>query len=233
MTASSPTSRKSGPIDELMERASRALADTDYFEAEGLAADALRKAHRLEDYERMARILLPLQEARRQKRLIAQDAAAIFTLSDPDELAAARPEPGCWLIEPPLVGASGRDFRDRADKQRVPAIVIVREPAKEREPRRGWWPIVMLGPVVVRTAVPPPEKLDVEWFIEASEKLGEEAIAAVDPQAPPESRVDKLMERLETVRDHEELHQELQRACHDAAHARAAERERTDSSSDR
>lgn len=61
-------------IDTLMEQASKALVHRRYFEAERLALQALRKAHALLDYERMARILLPLQEARRQKRDLAIDA---------------------------------------------------------------------------------------------------------------------------------------------------------------
>jgi len=230
MTAPAATTRTGGAIDDQMERASRALAETRYFEAERLAADALRKAHRLEDYERMARILLPLQEARRQKRILAADAGRIFTLRSIEELEAAKPEPGCWLLEPPLVGANGREFRERAEQKQIPIIIVVREPAKQAEPRRGWWPIVMLGPVVVRTYVAPPDTLDIKWFHEACEDLGDQAIAVVPTDAAAESRVDKLLDRLEAVRDHEGLHQALEKACHEAARERAEERERTNRS---
>src|SRR5689334_10244420 len=60
-------------IDRMMERASTALEAMRYFEAERLASTALRRAHAAADFERMARILLPLQEARRQKRQLAVD----------------------------------------------------------------------------------------------------------------------------------------------------------------
>ncbi|MFN3311207.1 MAG: ABC transporter permease, partial [Thermomonas sp.] len=43
----------------------------DYFAAERLCLEALELAHKACDYERMARICLPLQEARRQKRDLA------------------------------------------------------------------------------------------------------------------------------------------------------------------
>lgn len=163
-----------------MEQASIALVERRYFEAERLALTALRKAHVSRDYERMARIAMPLQEARRQKRDLAYDAAMAKPAPAPSattkvtkSTAKKVPEseagggvfvvtgeipsgkalvPGCYLVSPPRVGLDGRMLRESADKREVPVIVTVREP----ESRDGLWPLVALGPVTIRTKVEPP-----------------------------------------------------------------------------
>lgn len=60
-------------IDLLMEHASQALVATRYFEAERLAMEAMAAARSVSAFERMARICMPLQEARRQRVSIALD----------------------------------------------------------------------------------------------------------------------------------------------------------------
>ena len=55
-------------IDAKMEHASEALARCEYFLCERLAGEALGAAREKNDFERLARICLPLQEARRQIR---------------------------------------------------------------------------------------------------------------------------------------------------------------------
>jgi len=253
-------------IDSLMERASRALIGRDYFAAERLCLEALEIAHKACDYERMARICLPLQEARRQKRDLAADAAArgaIFPVDD--ELPAPGTlRPGCYLVRPPRVGLDGRMLRELADRREVPVIVVVREPRT----RAGLWPIVALGPVTIRAQVPPPPPPSpsasgsnspaaarrgskvrrvnapardpqpeahspadndrilprVEWFLDAAERLGDAALAGLNPARPVLGRVEDLLVRLAAHPDHEKLHQALEAACRDAA--RLPERER-------
>ncbi len=214
-------SKQAQRIDDLMERASEALVGTKYFECERCAAEALRLAHAARDYERMARILMPLQEARRQKRLAAVDAGRVHVLDSFEEAEQVKIKAGCWLIQPPLVGAHGRDLRDRADRAEIPALVIVREPTTAL----GECPIVMIGPVTVRTKVAPPEQTppSAEWMLEASEALGDAAIEHVDATALAAVRVDKLIDRLGTVPEHEKLHQALEAACHEAMAEAAAE----------
>ncbi len=141
--------RTAEKIDQLMERASAALATGAYFECETLTSEALELAHLAKDWDRMARILMPLEEARRQKRLTAADTGKIHRIDSVDELLAMDSiESGCWLLEPLIVGAHGREFRARADAQGVAVIVIVREP----ETQLGDWPLAMLGPVVVHSS---------------------------------------------------------------------------------
>lgn len=267
-----------------MEQASEHLVHRRYFEAEQMCVQSLRKALMLRDFDRVARIVLPLQEARRQKRDLAVDAGRTFLvtgeLPGEDELAA-----GCYLVAPPRVGVDGRLLREAADRRHVPILVIVREPVT----RDGLWPIVAVGPVTIRTKFAPPappsaraarerrgaprrargsgqlpagkskrsrsagaatggegvEALPVavagtatipaagaaggehpdaapimpttRWFIEASEALGDAAIAGIPASAPPVVRVDLLAEFLEAHPNHEKLHQRLEEAARAAA----------------
>lgn len=218
-------------IDRMMERASTALEAMRYFEAERLASTALRRAHAAADFERMARILLPLQEARRQKRQLAVDSGERFLVSTPwrgDMM------PGCYLFQPPQIGADARAFREGADGDQVPVFVLTREPLT----RDGKWPVVAVGGTVsVRTRVAPPWPLErvetrvtkdsvdgvtfgpppVAWFESASETLGDSAIARLKPEEPAAWRVDDLMEYLDAHPAHEKLHQRLADECRKAA----------------
>lgn len=199
---------KQQKIDEKMERASAALEATRYFECERLCAEALRSAHSLHDFDRMARILLPLEEARRQKRLAALDADRFEVLKSisPD----LKLKPGCYMLEPPdCVGVDGRAMREMANAQEVPALIVVREPLT----KAGLWPLVSVGPVTVRVRTKPSKGLTPEWFADALEALGDVSLEAVDWTAPAEIVVGELAQRLETTPDHDLMHQRLGDAC--------------------
>jgi len=217
---------KSEKIDELMEQASAALAKTEYFECERLALEALNTAFEAGDFERMARIVLPLQEARRQKRLEALECSTVIRLNEADQELLQEDEQveaGCYLFEPLLVGADGRDLRERANQQGVPVLVVVREPRTSV----GEWPIVMIGPQTVRTKVRPPGRKDedevtVEWMQNASEALGDAAIMRVDTSRDASDQVGQLLDFLGTCPEHEKLHQALEAACRAAMKEAAA-----------
>ncbi|HZW10475.1 MAG TPA: hypothetical protein VFF69_11280 [Phycisphaerales bacterium] len=211
-------------VDELMERASRALVETQYFEAERLGMRALSAAREALDFERMARICLPLQEARRQRREQALDAGPVARVRSLHDLP--RPlRPGCYLVQPPLIGRDGRRIRETAERKAVPACVLTREPLT----RSGKWPVVAVGAMVARTQVDPPwpvERVEgspskdddprvppSEWFAAASEALGDAAIARVLPTDHPHHRVDDLLDSLDAHPEHEKLHQALAAAC--------------------
>lgn len=227
-------------IDQLMERASHLLERRKYFDAERHCIEALDLAHRGSDFERMARILLPLQEARRQKRDMAVDAGEVFIVDE----AVPKPgdlRPGMYLVQPPRVGLDGRMLREMADRQEVPIVVVTREPAT----RDGMWPVVSLGPMVVRTRVKPAEarkpakaakpgkgkkkksestngdhgviRPSAEWFLEANEALGDAAIAgAMESTKSTMARLEELYLRLQSHPDHEKLHQALADTCREA-----------------
>jgi len=220
------------PIDALMERASAALAETRYFDAATDALNALHRARRDNDFERMSRICLPLQEARRQIRQAATEAALaapgtarlISHASD-----VPRPlEPGCYLIQPPMIGADARVLRETAFRSRTVVSVLAREPLTKKK----LWPIVGVGEISVRVQIDPPvplERVDgritkddfqadipLAWFEHAGEALGDSAIAKIDDELHPHWRVDELMEALDAVPEHEKLHQALADACRSA-----------------
>jgi len=219
-------------LDALMDRASVALVRTDYFQAVELCTTALRRALTQFDYERASRICLPLQEARRQVRQLAADAGAggaRFVVSRESELPKPL-APGCYLVQPPLIGAEGRQLLETLSASRIPAIVVTREPMT----RDGRWPLVAVGASIVRTKVDPPAGVraqagcvtrdawdgppDVAWFEHAGEALGDAAIASVRSTEHAEL-VRELAGLLEASPDHEKLHQRLSEACRAAAAA--------------
>jgi hypothetical protein len=224
-----PGAEPQHPLDKLMDRASAALAAAKYFEAERLASQALFKAFRLSDFERMARIVLPLQEARRQKRQIAEDTGSVFILSSLAALDQS-PMPGMFLFQPPLIGADARGFREVADSQHIPVFTLTREPMS----RDGLWPVVTVGDVSIRTKVAPPYTVarletgptrddsarfgppPVEWFTRASEALGDAAIAKLNPADPAAWRVEDMLLATEAHPAHEKLHQALAACCREA-----------------
>ncbi|MFT5424934.1 MAG: hypothetical protein ACI89L_002737 [Phycisphaerales bacterium] len=218
-------------IDGLMEQASISLAETRYFDAADHAAEAMKLARRAADFERMARICMPLQEARRQVRLQAEDAGVVCVAKSEGELPGEVLS-GCYLFQPPLLGIDGRRLREIAHDEGVPVFVITREPMT----RDGRWPIVAVGQVVVRAKVAPPEGVQrvetgmrkdnfegttvpLEWIQMCGEALGDAAIADAEEVAgddPAAFLVDDLVERLDAVVDHERLHQRLEAACRQA-----------------
>lgn len=221
-------------LDSLMERASAALVATEYFLAEQLCTRALKRAHAHRDYESMARICLPLQEARRQKLQLAVDARAVTVFDDAGARLGPK-HPGLYLAQPPMTGADARAHRELADRRKVPVVVLAREPLT----RSGRWPIVAVTDgldgrgISIRVQVDPPAgvtpdeqsptrdrltaAIDVAWFIAALERLGDEAIGKLNVQDPAAHRVDDLLEFLDAWPYHEKLHQRLADACRDAA----------------
>ena len=231
----------SGAIDQLMERASSALVATNYFEAETLCLKALTRCAAANDFERMARICLPLQEARRQKREEAVDAGRTCIIQSLP--ARGGPiEPGCYLLEPPLIGIEAVTLREMADRKKVPALVLCREPRTSA----GKWPMVGVSgtdreSLVVRVQVTPPPEFDVpdargqqgprvgpdaSWFVKTQEALGDAAIAKIKADLPPDWRALDLFEMLRAVPDHEKLVQALMGACELAARSPLSEKPR-------
>jgi hypothetical protein len=126
--------------------------------AERLSWEALVRAHDASDFERMARIALPLLEARRQKRQMAVElsggSAGTVPIIDAAEFVDAEPEVGgCLLFQPPLIGADARNYRIAADAADVPVFILTREPMT----RDGLWPVVSVGEVSLRTKLAPPQ----------------------------------------------------------------------------
>ena len=210
-----------------MERASRALLATRYFDSESMCLRALAAAHQRRDYGLMARILMPLLESRRLRRQAARDAGVCHVIRQLPRVV----KPGFQLIVPPLAGIAARALRLRAQRAGVPVVVLAREPRTAA----GLCPVVGVGapslsrwPVVARTRVTAPTSSDncrygtppsLEWFEAAGESLGDAAIASVGAALHPAHRVDELMLLLDAHPDHEKLHQRLADACREAVGA--------------
>ncbi len=214
-------------IDEIMEQASQSLAMTKAIDAEFLCLRALDLAVRASDWERAARIVLPLQESRRLRRQNATDTGSV-RLIDTQAQIRIKPETGCFLFQPPLIAADARAYRESWLRRGVQLFVLTREPMT----KAGLWPISAVGALSIRVKVQPPEgvvaresgmtrdeitrAIPVSWFEAAAEALGDAAIASVDPKEPGAHRVLDLIDRLDAFPEHEKLHQALEKACHEA-----------------
>lgn len=198
-------------IDQLMEQAEQALRSGRWFEAERLAHKALSTARRSENWEAMARITLPLQESRRLRVGGAVDTGRI-TIVDTAVHDSDIVKPGCYLVQPPLVGADARRLRLTALRQEACIAVLCREPLT----RIKLCPLVAVGSITIRARVQPPKspkKPTMEWFIAGMEALGDAAIASLDTGLDLDRQIDYLMACLDSIRDHEKLHQLLGEMC--------------------
>jgi hypothetical protein len=209
------TSPRQEKVSEMMERAEAALRRAQWFEAERLAQKSLEIARREEDFAGMARIVMPLQEARRQRLQQALDTKKLRILEGDisDEMALS---PGGYLVQPPTVGADARRLRLAALRREVPVAVLCREPLT----RLGLCPIVAIGQTTVRVRIDPPrnwEKPDFKWFVQALEQLGNAAIDMLDTGLELDRQIDFLLDALDSVPEHEKLHQLLESKCREAS----------------
>lgn len=203
-------------IDKLMESASQALVATDYFEAEALCLHALERAFQAGDTERMARILLPLQESRRQRRHEAVDSGVRRVLTRrPAEQAN---EPGLYVCVPPLKPADAHAVREDLKQRRVPALVLFAQSGPQ-----GAWEVVAetRGRRWACNAPPPATPPSEAWIIAAEEALGDEAISRA-LALPAHEQIRELAVALEAIPEHEKLHQRLGELCRQQASALAA-----------
>jgi hypothetical protein len=104
-------------IDEQARMAEAAMRRGKWFEAERCAHKGLEMARRAEEFALMAEICLTLQEARRQRLQEAFDAKKVFILNE-GIVEEMKLQPGCYIVEPPLVGADARRPRCRGSPTR-------------------------------------------------------------------------------------------------------------------
>ena len=175
------------PIDLIMERASEALLALDYPACERLCLEALAEALRTRNYERVARILLPLQEARRQRRQIAVEAGVRVLAGprlDPERILADHPRGCLMLLAPPYSLDDERLVRDLARQRALMVEVLTFDPESLRQS-----------------------------FEQQMERVGDAAVASVPANLPPDQQVEALAAILERVGDHEIAHQRLATAA--------------------
>lgn len=205
--------KRNDKIETLMERALAAFNDGDWYDAERHACEAMELAYKGVDFLRMSVAVGSLRESRHARREEAIACGAMYAFDseigdDNYELAE-----GCWLVEPPRVGADARDLREMATQAKLAMFTVSREPTTQT----GLWPIVAVGPMVIRAKVRAPQEITPGWFITAIEALGASAIDDVDPEACAIDRVEELYLRLQTIPDSMSLHDALLDACREAA----------------
>lgn len=178
-------------IDALMEQASAALVAMRYAQCEKLCVEAMDLARTAEDFERLGRIMLPLQEARRQRRQAAEDAGTVVLTGQPlvaGEILDRHPR-GCLLLtDPPYSRDDASALRDLA-RQRELFVEVLR-----------------LDDAGLTAA-----------FCHAMENNGDAAVAHALRESDPVARVDALLGRLDQIGDHEIAHQRLADAARAAA----------------
>ncbi|MSR17667.1 MAG: hypothetical protein EXS00_00605 [Phycisphaerales bacterium] len=209
---------KNTRVESLLESASASLKSSEWFEAERLAMRGIQLAHADGQFGLIARIALPLQEARRQRIQLALDARKKVVVMSSGVTEEMKIESGCYLLEPPLVGADARRLRLSALAREIPVAVMCREPMTLLR----LTPIVSIGEITVRTRIDPPKKPeapDMKWFVRSMRELGDAAIGMLDTGLEASRQVDAVLAFLDSVPDHEALHQVLADVC------RLAERE--------
>jgi len=209
---STPASRVR--IDEQIEMTEAAMRRGKWFEAERCAQRGLEMARRAEEFALMVTIALSLQEVRRQRMQQALDTRKIYIINS-GVVEEMKVLPGCYIVEPPLVGADARRLRLAALRDEIPIAVLCREPTN----RSGQCPVVAIGAVTIRTRITPPKNTDkptLAWFTSALEDLGDFAIETVDSGHDLDKQIDDVLSKLDAHPDHERLHQTLTDLCQQA-----------------
>ncbi len=227
-------------LDDQMEQASEALAMTDYLTCEQLCIKALAQAKAAKDWAYYGRILLPLQESRRQRRMIAADAPIRLGTSEQGggpALWLEHLQAGCVVVTHPHSRSEAArllaDVRERnlyvevlfadtlvSDKQwqisspidgHISILMAAPDPAQ-----RDQWLAPGTATVANVSAMDDGVAQRVEtarvaaanWFIEATQKLGDAWLATVKVSDAAE-RITALEACIDACGDHEILHQRL------------------------
>jgi hypothetical protein len=218
-------------LDHLMQSASVALAGRDYLACEGLCLRALAAARRKQDWAYYGRVLLPLQEARRHRRMIAAEGSVrLGTTGLPGALAAdlASHPAAAIVVTHPHGAAEARALAAEARRsRRFVEVLCADNPASAPRWRlRGWAgpevacdlpapPVAWLDRWFDRSAVVPVPAVagsaptPADWFLDAAEALGDQALRQADAAPDPVARLEALEHCLEVVTDHELNHQRL------------------------
>lgn len=214
-------------LDNLMESASQALAELKYARCEVLCTDALTKARDASDWVMYQRVLLPLQEARRQRRQAALDGPILLgTPKQFDDHAQLLNdiEQGCIVLTWPYTASDATALNQLIRDKQLPIEVLFADNASDAEtwritsyagpglsidlpaPNAQW-----VGQWTDPSSLAPPTPA--HWFMQASEALGNAALAAIAALPGSLDHLQALEQALACVDDHEILHQRLASAA--------------------
>lgn len=192
-------SEAAGQIDQWMEEASQALVERNYGRCEDLCVRALAAAREAEDFDRLARILLPLQESRRQRRQIAEE-AGVVVLNGPQRAPAAILDDhpaGCLLLTDPPYAEADADALRALARRRHQAVEVLR--------------VDQAGLKAM--------------FLRGLEDRGDALLAKVPRHQSAIEKVDRLLAELDRVGDHEIAHQRLAEAARQTERERQGRQE--------
>jgi hypothetical protein len=214
-------------LDEHMETASQALAELDYARCESLCVDALRQARDAADWVSYQRVLLPLQEARRQRRQAALDGPILLgTPEQQDDLPVHFEDidQGCIVLTWPCTPADFKTITESIREHKQPIEILFSDNAPDADnwritsaagpaisidlpaPKAEW-----IGQWIAPSSITPPTPA--HWFMQASEALGNAALAAIEAEPGSIAYLRALEQALACVDDHEILHQRLASAA--------------------
>ncbi len=205
-------STKNNTLQANLKKAKSALKKKNAFEAERIALSVLESARSSCDFNSMCEVLPILRDARSLRVEAALTATEEVRLLERPIQEGETVEPGCYLVEPPRVGADARNLRLAALEQEVPVAIVCREPITQMQLR----PIVAIGRITVRARVLPADndaQPDLNWFMSAMNEIGETAIDPLDTGAAILKQIDGLMDRLDSIPDHPRLHDALEEIC--------------------
>jgi hypothetical protein len=213
-------------LDQQMETASQALGDLDYARCESLCVDALHHARDLQDWVMYQRVLMPLQESRRQRRQAALDGPIMLGTQSSEALVQLVDAitQGCLVVTRPCtigdferavesIHRSTRPiemlFADNTIDAARWTVTSTAGPDIRIEldaPQDDW-----LGRALSPSSMTPPTPT--HWFMQASEALGDAALAAINAEPGSLAYLSALEDALACVDDHEILHQRLAAAA--------------------
>ncbi len=222
-------------LDALMEEASVALAQRRYLDGEERCVRALEQARLMGQWDYYARILMPLQECRRHRRMIASEGMlrlGTAGLDPPVERWLEGLSAGCFVLTAPHGPHEAAALQRTAQGRGLCVEILLAECCwGDRQwtlhsgarpqvaltlaaPPEGWlnqW----IGPGSVSVQDPRhPGMTPADWFIDATEALGDVALAAVHAPLGSVACVLELEGCLAAVTDHEIIHQRLAEAAH-------------------
>lgn len=220
-------------LDATMRRASAALAKMDYLACESLCVEALAVTRQARQWAQYARVLLPLQEARRHRRMIAAEGTLRLGSAS---LAGAPADwlddlaPGCIVLTRPHTAEEAHALVQVSRQRQLFVEVLWADSAVGDD---TWQLRSFEGPKVhLACGAPPRDWRDrfvhsdpggqsyaphpvspalrpADWFIDATEALGQAALANVRQPPDTVACLEALEECLHVFADHEIIHQRL------------------------
>ncbi|MFG0247650.1 MAG: hypothetical protein ACF8OB_02095 [Phycisphaeraceae bacterium JB051] len=214
-----------------MDQASLLLVKMQYLEAEKLCEQALKQARERKLWAYLARITLPLQECRRQRRMIAAEGHVVLGtdhLGDNALSELLQLDCGCVVFTGKDATGNALRLMQNIRKNSRHLLVLAATVTKSQ-----WTLHSAVQPILTITYPAPPadwqhktlepgqwtEVTDSawptpgDWFLDVLEKLGDQALKAIEPKDDTVKRVDALLASLQAVTDHEILHQQLAKAA--------------------